>query len=1033
MRKRASVRIFFFVLVASSQGVGAAVSVRVAMSCGDVKAAPCADGSNAYVALVSPDNLPRKPTAEAIAKAGGAELKVPAGPYVLVAVARGYSLTIQPVSVTESAGQQVNVRLRKNRMLTGRIIDAEGRPVPSATVERAGLDAPAAISELSPLGMSTLRDNGSARTDDTGRWSLDWPGTSKVPLAVHAPGYAEALISIGRHPAGDIALPPTVLEKASRLTVELDRTDEEMIIIPRASVPSPIQADWLDRWRAKTATARAVEWSSLAPGNYGLYAVNTNSLKFQAPVKLTTVQLGTPGEQTRVKVSLPQPRSVKSAYIKLLIPSMADSASLKAYEEANVGNAPVEIAFAEDDAIGGRVVYLDTAAAPERTYLTTSREILLPRSGSRIGEALMVESLPRATLSFRLVGPAGTKLPASVRSSFPVCVKDEHHARPLSFAVSKTGEVVMAVPSACRAAVIEPGDYAPIATAFLLKPTETLALGEFRLSRSGRAEVHVYRQPSGAIANDVLVRARVMRGTTFVPLEPVKTGADGVAHLEGLPPDQDLIIEAYKAGSELKGSAPLRLDPGQSVVVSHLDIPEAGSLSITASLNDDFQRSFPSASLDALHLNRIQKDDQQPPDTRDMRLDSNKSTVEFSDLTPGSWGIQLLVRVAGSLQTIDTDPVDIQSGKREEVERTAKPVVIDGVVMERKQGIEALIEVRDWPDTPGALARPFTSKSDGSFRMVLPREGTYDIDVRKKIRDSAPIVLGTRALASGQRLELSLPMNAVVVTTMADGKPAPNALVLLKRRIYAEDGGVSQLTLQDRTSEQGEAIFDSVLEGPWIVEASLDPERPVTQRSLTVDPALPVVEVTLDLDEEARLKGHVFTASGAVAVGGAVDCVYIAQDLIVRSARSLVLQDGSYTMKFAKPVPQNLSCGVTTPDGAILPFSATPGTQDLFMPPEAGALKINDFGKMIVADRFWLVSGDQIFDLTWAARAMGSRWQPLALSRVPAGRWRLVRAPSPDLFAVVQAHRGIDVVSDLEIAPGRLSTTNILPEKAAAP
>lgn len=1026
MRNLGFVRIFFFVLAVSSRSVVADVSVRVTVACGDVKG-QCADGSNAYVALVAPDNLLRKPMAEAIATAGGAELKVPGGPYVLVAVASGYAMTIDPVSIVGPEVQQLNVRLRKNLVLTGTIVDAEGRPVPNAIVARVGLDAPAAISELSPLGMSTLRETGSARTDDTGRWSLEWPGLPKVPLSVHAPGYAAALISVGRRSSGDTALPRVVLEKASRLTVELDRTDEEMIIIPRTSAPSPIPADWLDRWRAKTATTPAVEWASLAPGIYDLYAVNTNSLKFQAPVRLTTVHLASPGEETRVKVSLPQPRSVKSSYVKLLISPMADIASLKAYEEANAGNAPVEIASAEEEAIGGRVVYLDTAAAPERTYLTTSREILLPRSGSRVGEAFTVQTLPRATLSFRLVGPAGTKLPAFVRSSFTVCAKDEP-SRSLSFAVSKTGVVVMAVPSACRAAVIETGDYAPVTAAFLLKPAEKLALGDFRLSRSARAEVHVYRQPSGAIANDVLVRASVQRGSTFVPLQPAKTNADGVAQIAGLPPDEDLIIEAYKAGSELKGSVLLRLDPGQSAIVNPLEIPEAGSLSITASLHDDFLKSFPSAKLSALHLNRIQKDDQQPPDTRDLRVSSNKTTVEFSELTPGSWGIQLLVEVEGSLQSIDAEPVDIKSGKLEEAERTAKPVVIEGVVLARKQGIEALIEVRDWPATPGGIARPFTSKSDGSFRMVLPREGTYDIGVRKKMPDTPPILLGRKALISGQRLELSLPMNAVIVTTVADGKPAPNAQVMLKRRDYAENGGVSQLTLQGRTSEQGEAIFDSVLDGPWIAEASLNPALPVTQGNLTVDPAVPVTEITLNLDEAARLEGRVFTATGALAASGAVDCVYVAQDLVVRSARSPILQDGSYSMKFAKPVPENLSCGVTTPDGAILPFRAKPGTQfDLFMPQETGALKISDFGKMIVADRFWLVAGDQIFDLTWAARAMGSRWVPLVLSRVPAGRWRLVRAPSPDLFAVVQLRQGIDVVSDLQIAPGRPGETNILP------
>jgi hypothetical protein len=79
------------------------------------------------------------------------------------------------------------------------------------------------------------------------------------------------------------------------------------------------------------------------------------------------------------------------------------------------------------------------------------------------------------------------------------------------------------------------------------------------------------------------------------------------------------------------------------------------------------------------------------------------------------------------------------------------------------------------------------------------------------------------------------------------------------------------------------------------------------------------------------------------------------------------------------------SCGVTSPDGAILPFRAKPVTLDLLMPLETGALKISDFGKMIVADRFWLVTGDQIFDLTWAGHepweAAGCRWSCLAFPR----------------------------------------------------
>lgn len=835
------------------------------------------------MALVAPDDTMRKPVAEAVATANGAALVVPRGHYLLVAFARGHAMTFEPHTITGPDIQEINVQLRKNTVLAGTIVDAEGRPVSNAVVMRAGLDAPAPISELSALGMSMLRENGSSRTDSAGRWSLESPSLPKIPLTVRAPGYAAALISPGKDPSNDARLPPFTLEKACHLTVETDRTDDEILIIPRSGAPSPSPGEWLDRSRARTATSRTLEWPSLAAGTYDLYAVSTNPLKFQEPERLTTVHLESPGAEARVKISLPLHRSAKTSYLKLLLPRAADTASLTAYAAANPGDIPVKISFAEEEAIGGRVVYLDTAAAPERTHLTTSREIFLPRSGT--GTALSVQTLQRGSLSFRLVGPAGTKLPAVVHSAFSMCVKDEPW-RPMSFAVLNTGAVEIAVPVACRAALIETGDFAPVVATFALKPMERRTLGELRLSRSARAEIHVYRQPSGAIANDVLVRARVLRDGTFVALPPTKTDADGVAQIFDLPPDEDLVIEAYKEGSELKGSVPLRLKPGQSTVVDRLEIPDPGSLWITAGLDDDFLRSFPSASLFALRLNRTPTDEGQPADTRDVRLETNKSTVELSDLVPGLWRVEFLVRVDGSIQTIDVDPVEIKSGKLEEAERTVKPTVIEGVVLARQQGIEALIEVRDWPPGPGTVSRSYESKSDGSFRLVLPRQGTFEIDVRRKSPDAPRTVLGRKELTPGRRLELSLPGNAVVVTAMTDGKPTPNTQVVLKRRAYAENGGVSQLTMQSRTNEQGQALFEAVLDGLWSVEASLNTDLPVTQGNLTVDPASGLTNITLHLDEAARLEGRVVTASGALARGGAVDCVYVSQDLVLRSARS---------------------------------------------------------------------------------------------------------------------------------------------------
>jgi hypothetical protein len=1002
------------------------VIVRISLSCSDDAPAPCKI-EQPYLALVPPDSIPRRPAAEAIGASNTAELSVPAGAYVLVAFARGFNLTFQPENVFGPDAQDVKVVLRPTVVISGSVTDEAGRPLPNAVIARPGLDAPAGMGEFSPMGMSVLRSIYSTRTDEAGKWSLESPTRTKAPLLVSADGFAAAWIAPEKPTTANTVMPPLALKKAGSLKLTLDAIDAGAVVFLRPKERPPVPLDWLDRTWAKAATARVLEWSFLPAGQYDVYTGNPNPLNFQLPARVATVDV--PVEGAEAKISLPPPSRERESFIKLLLPLATDLSSLKAYAES-AGSAPAEVAAAAEEAMAGRVIYLDTSVAASRVYLVTTRELLLPREGQSMGRALSsVQRLPRATVTYRLVAPAGAKLPGFVRSASSDCTGDEPRA--ISVAVSKSGQVEVPLAAPCHTMVTATGDFAPLASAFVLRPGETRSLGDLKLSRSASAEVHVRRKPSGAPATDVLVRARVPRGSAFVSLPAVATDANGVARLPSLPAGEPLLFEAYKEGSPLRGTANLTLEPGASAVIDPLEIPEPGSLSITGTLDEDFAKAFPTASLFAVHMTRQQTEENRPPDVRDVKLAANGETAHLTELNPGSWRTQFVVRLAeGGLHTIDVNPVTIAPGEHREEKRLVKPVVVDGIVLENKRGISALVEVRDGAPGPDSLTRPFQSKDDGTFRAILGHEGTYDVDVRRE-RPGLPagikIALGGKEFVGGRPLELVLPMNAVVVHALTNDTPVPNVRVLLKRRSYADDGSVSQMSVATITDERGLATFDEVLDGPWDAEAARDAESPVAQTRFVVDPSLGgVTEVTLQLEETARLEGHIYAGSGIPATG-AVDCLYVSPDRVVHSARAAISPDGSYSVKFSKPAPEDLTCGVSTMDGAILPFRAKPGSHyNLFLPPETGALTIKDFGKLVVADRFWLVQDDQLFDLTWAARTMGSRWAPLSLPHVPVGHWRIVRSASPDLLPLLQARQGIAIVPDVLVNPSTPVAANIL-------
>jgi len=111
-------RLLLCVFAVIPGSVLADVSVHLKVSCDDAPA-PCAD-RGAYVALVAADDTLRKPTDEAVAIGGAANLVVPPGPYLLVTAASGYSMNFEPHRLRDLTSRSSVSIYRRQPCCTGR-------------------------------------------------------------------------------------------------------------------------------------------------------------------------------------------------------------------------------------------------------------------------------------------------------------------------------------------------------------------------------------------------------------------------------------------------------------------------------------------------------------------------------------------------------------------------------------------------------------------------------------------------------------------------------------------------------------------------------------------------------------------------------------------------------------------------------------------------------------------------------------------------------------------------------------------------
>jgi hypothetical protein len=984
--------------------------------------------TNAYVALVPRDAPMRRPLREAITPSGIVDLTVPPGSYLLTAGADGFETDYRKLVVIRRQPEPLWVSLSPEFRVNGTVKDADGKPIPNARVSQAAAVPPPPVGTLSAAAMKAFGARLHTTTDAKGAWELVVSTSRKTSLLVEAPGYAPAWVLYD--PAGEKRRQLEVaLQKGSSLRATLDRAEADAVIsvAPKLKAGQTLPPIAQSLVWGREATGTTVAWDSLPPGEYRIFALYPDPTRFAAPVDVGSVTL-TAGASAEVRVKLPPTPQRQSSFVRFFVSDENGSLpALHAYAKKSGGGAQ-EARYSVEDTSGGKVVYVAGTSSPADAYLTTATELItvVPRRPAPNRQGITAQHtvrVPRGDGRLHVTAAEGVALPSSAIQSLHDCEKGETFTLPANVSAQGTLDLPLAVP--CKALTLQFESFAPLTLVASVEQGEKKFLGDHALLPSSIAEIHVVRDKSNSDAAQAVVQATVRRGSDVKPITVAEATAndEGRVVMKNVPAGEEVTFQARDAKTRLVGTATARIEAGKRAVIDPLLIPEYASLAVAPELDSEFQSAYPEARILGV---TVVRDNAQPSDRKTVNFDQDKTEALFQDIVPGRWAMTVLVNVDGSKEMLDLDAVTVESGEDERVTPKVKPLAVSGQVLSHGEGVAASLSVGD-PPGPNAIRRRVFTEPNGTFKVIVPRSATYHVQAQRTGTRTAAVDLGP-ILFDGSPLRIDLPEGTLRVNVKRGNVPLAKALVVAVSRVDNPDGsGVSSVTRRVKTDDAGLALFEGLSSGVWTVQASAPDGDGVAQKDATIAASAPI-DVTLEIDDSNVLAGNVLDANAKPAAAASVECAF-PTGMSLQSASAETGADGSFVIHLPNPAPPSLQCGVTTTDGAIGAFrSKVTRTAAFTMPPSGGALTIADWGQRVIPDRFWLVGSDgTLFNLSWAARKVGRIGAPLAISRLPAGRWTVVEVHSiAQLLALGQGNaRAVPRVAEVTVQPGQSMTINI--------
>lgn len=980
---RLSAAVLWFVLALPSLSQQQVVTARIFVQ--DANGNPV---RGSYVALVPPYRPWSRPLVETIAQEDSAIFRVPAGKYRIMAGGAGFGPTAsETVNVTATGSNQFPVTVQLLTARRGTTKDVNGNPLSGVRVTFAPATIPQGLWRYSALAAQHFNDGASTVSDDSGNWSLNVPADTPAWLIAEKDAYKRVWKSVPQSASGPIDFQ---LSKGAELEVLSDRFDPEMTVtLHRIEQPAvdDIPREWEPLVSARRSTATTTEWKTLPPGTYEILTKYTDPRRFGGKaVKLGETQVAV-GEHKQLSVIFPPAPLTPAKILPLFLSANREElfADAQALGRGKDGT-PVTVSVATESTTGGTMIYLAAGGAQSPfVAFTADRFISAPEHASTdsiVPANGIVLERGDANLHVKAAEPE-MLLPRAALTAFQDCGPVPSVAVPIG--IAPDGTIRTPAPAHCKSEVFHLDPFEPVVSTTTIPAGDVKYLGDFILRASGGADVHVVRQPGNASVDGATVRVAAPRvqGRTVL-IATATTGADGWAHLSGLPPRRELRAVAFK---EEAGSSParsMRVEPRQRATIDPLAIPRPAALTVKPVIDPEVKRQYPEAQIAEIQIERVEGENNE----RKSAAVEGRESVRFEELLPGRWHPLALVRIAGAVQPLDLEVVELAPGEEREITANVKPLVFSGVVTSHGSPVESQLDISGPRGESFSIIRSVPTDSEGRFRVILPAAANYDVEIRR-MHSAAVVPLGSVAFADpAVPIQIAFPEGSADVRVHNGERGVANAVVtVILRRDAAE--GIDTLETTGKTDAEGRVSFEALPAGTWdFFVSSASPARSAEKTAAIK--AGERTPIDIEAADSAAFSGTVRDASGIPQPEALVRCVLPRAGGAPQTVTGQSDADGRFTLDLAPPAPPFARCAVVTADGFVQGVRLSSGTvSDVTVSARSGSLRIS--WPKHFAGSLWLADAEGgVVDLSrWFAQGASAR--SFELPALAAGRWKVIR------------------------------------------
>lgn len=1025
-----------------------------------------------YVAVVPVIKPWREPLTELVVPADSAILRidVPAGRYRAVCSATRRGLDFLPVFEVVP-GEEKLLRCEPSELATlrSRVVDAAtGDPVAGARVAPLSFSLEESPLRLSDLGMEHLARTLVASSDERGDVVLVGERGGAADYWITAPGYAPAHLEDVEFRSSSGELPAVRLVAGGSLTIAISvpggfPDGEFLIALRRRPPPGGTEpgagGGAVDSLIYRTSfrslpASRAVRYGGLRTGVYEVWLrPRLHSHRTEAP-ELLGVATVNRGGSAKVEAVLPMtdPSAAGDAgELTVLVTGAvpADASALAARRWGRRGARSVPVTA--EPVSGGLLARLRLSLAEGSGFQLSSPDAVTPRlepgEGSAATTIIEASLSPAVSLRGELLIPPGLELPGAGIIEAGPCEGSGSQAASgdFPFAVNQHGAWSARVPAGCFRATLRAEGFAP------------LPLGTLEPELGGSTDLGRQRlEPAATLLARCLSGSdgRPVEGIPVLIIEPERVAglvADWLESGGGEAPAE--VADEHRSSSGPQGwarfselstgryrllalapdgamalSGELTLRPGAETTVYELELQPPAAVEVVV----EGSTALPGDAGLVILATGAATCDWLAETVIERRVEDG-ATASVGPLPAERWSFSLLLddAEAGSYE-IARRTVALEPGALHRLTLAIEGSLFAGEVGWLGEPVAAELRFRSRAEgSRGSTVAATRSREDGSFSVLLPEPGVYDVDVWE---EGGPGEAPRRTLVAevpfddpAEWLEIELPGGAIAGGVVDErGVPLAGAAVVAQQ---LRDLGEMPLDGSVRSGAGGEFRLERLTPGRWTVRAHHAEGR---SESLEVDLAENEIRggVRLTVRRGTVLEARVVAGGRPVAGAAAwVSCLWTGPaDQCGGVARTD--GDGVFTLDLGEtPDPAQVNVLVVAPGLPLAAFRVAAGrsTVDLPLPAVGGRLTLTRVDRPLTeTSTGTLVLADGDGALVPGARGSiladerGSGAGALVFPSLAPGSWRLYRVG--DLAALERLQRsggaGLPALATFELPPG---------------